>query len=611
MKYGQKKLLINLEESIASAPLKIIYRLFKSPLEKILAVNQLNRMYTKILQNPVQNFFDSCLNTARINYSLNQIEIDKIPKQGSLVVVANHPFGGIEGVILGSILTKVRPDVKILGNYLLHEIEPIKDMVIPVDPFGFKHSGANNIKGLKKAIDWLKKGGALITFPSGRVSHLQWRHLEINDPQWNPHIAAIIRKTKATVQSMYFSGQNSWLFQLLGIIHPRIRTAMLPRELVNKKDQTLNVLAGKPIMWKKLQNFENDRELIKFLRIKTYFLKNKKKRIKISLPDIALKKKSASIIQELVKPVALKAIETEFRNLEPDHLLVESGKFKVYCAHALKIPNILKEIGRLREVTYRHAKEGTGKPFDLDRFDEHFEHLILWDEENKKLVGAYRVARADEIVGKFGFSGLYTSTIFEYKTELMKYLINAVELGRSFIRVEYQKTPSALALLWRGIGEFVVRNPKYYKLFGPVSISQDYHVVSQNLMVQFIQSKRWDADLSRYVNPKYPFRINNLSLSDRLAFNATLRDIDDVSMLIAQLEDDGKGVPVLLRHYLKLNARLLSFSVDVNFSNVLDGLIMVDLRRTDPKLLKRFLGEGFEKFAWWHKMQDGNVLKTA
>ena len=207
----------------------------------------------------------------------------------------------------------------------------------------------------------------------------------------------------------------------------------------------------------------------------------------------------------------------------------------------------LREIGRLREITFRDANEGTGRAVDLDRFDAHYLHLFLWNHASAELVGAYRLGLTDVILGHYGARGLYTNQLFRYKPALLKWLASAIEFGRSFIRPEYQKKFNSLMLLWKGIGAFVAQNPQYNLLFGPVSISNDYHTVSRDLIVRFLQTKRFDTSLSRFVAPRKPYRARVLMGGTGRLLHTAVNDLEDITLLISEIEKDGKGESALIR----------------------------------------------------------------
>jgi len=249
---------------------------------------------------------------------------------------------------------------------------------------------------------------------------------------------------------------------------------------------------------------------------------------------------------------------------------------------------VLFRSGRLRERTFRAVGEGTGRSADIDDFDGYYEHLFIWDAPAREIVGAYRLGRTDRIARRFGKQGLYTSTLFEYHDLFFKLLGPALELGRSFVRAEQQKSFAPLLLLWRGIGEYVGRHPEYCKLLGPVSISGDYCLVSRALLVQFLRQRNFDPLAPAMVRARTPFRGH---LSPRSLGGAQPDDLQTLSALLAGLEPDGKGAPVLLRQYLKLGGRVLGFNIDPGFGNSLDCLVLVDLRRTEPRVLEKYMSE--------------------
>ncbi len=599
--------LIDLETAAQRPFSRGLLSLVLPALEKVFSLDVLNRHYAKYYEKvsackDPKDVFELCLDFLKAKYRISSPDLKKIPAKGPLVVVANHPFGGVEGVILGALLLQVRSDVKILGNYLLKEIAGIRETIIAVDPFERKNSVTSNLKGLKEAVRWVKAGGVLATFPAGEVSSFQLKERRVADPTWSAHIGGIIRRTKASALPVYFSGKNGLPFQTLGMLHPGLRTAMLPRELVNKKGKEFRIHVGKAIKSAKLQRFENDSELINYLRLSTYFLKNRDKEEKKYFVNKNILKLQSQKMEPIIAPVTPDLLRRDVERLPSDQRLVSKGNLAVYIARSSQLPNLLNEIGRLREVTFRDIDEGTGTEIDLDRFDSYYLHLFLWNYETSELVGAYRLGLADVVLKQYGPSGLYTNQLFRFKPELIRHLATSIECGRSFIRPEYQKKLNSLVMLWKGIGEYIARNPRYSILFGPVSISKDYHTVSKNLLVRFIKANKFDFSLSRFVAPRKPYRTRRVDGISKHILRTSFQDIDDISLLISEIEKDGKGIPILLKHYLNLNGNLLCFNVDKAFSDVVDGLFMVDLTTTDSRLLKHFMGKvGFERFVEYNK----------
>ena len=497
----QSPKLIDLTSGFDSQVMRRTMALIQPAVETLLHLDRVNRCYAEYhetldaCKGPLE-IFQSALTSMGVGYELSAEDLRNIPTRGPLVVVANHPFGGVEGVILGTVLLQVRSDLRILANYLLKRVDGIGDTIVPVDPFEAPGSEKGNLRGLKTALAWLKAGGVLATFPAGEVASFRWKKGRVADPAWSLHVAAIARRTRAAVLPVFFPGRNSLLFQLLGVLHPRLRTALLPRELMNKAGRRVRLFVGKAIPWQVLKRYETDAELIEYLRLRTHFLKNRgvdKNRYRLRLVSL---KTDPMQLQPIMAPVAAVALRADLAGLPQGQQLISSGDFAVYMARASQIPNILNEIGRLREITFRDAREGTGKTVDLDRFDAYYLHLFLWNHASGELVGAYRLGLSDVIMRVYGVQGLYTNQLFRYKPALLEQLNRSIEFGRSFIRLEYQKKFNSLMLLWKGIGAFIAHNPQYNILFGPVSISKDYHTVSRNLIVRFLQAKRFDTTLA-------------------------------------------------------------------------------------------------------------------
>ena len=585
--------LVDLSATITSPMGRSIFRLIEQPVERLLSLSALNRLYSGM--SPAagdRSYFATALRGLGVDYDLAPEDVAKIPVSGPLVIVANHPFGGVDGLLLGDILTQVRPDFRLMANQLLHGIPELRPWILPVHAFGGPNSHARNVSRLRLATKWLEQGGALGIFPAGTVSHLQLRKGCIADPIWHKTVAGLVRRSGATVVTMFFDGHNSMVFQLSGLIHPKLRTALLPSELVKRTHSRVAVRIGRPIEPHKVARYPDDRTLTSYLRFKTYMLKWRESPIRPRF--------SPPAPEGAAHPVAAaqpsQELADEVLRLPTFALLAEQGKYQVFLADAASMPSLLAEIGQLRERTFRAVGEGTGLACDLDRFDNHYQHLFLWNSARREVVGSYRLGKVDEILKKQGADGLYTNTLFKLKPGLLDRLGPALEMGRSFVRREYQGQAIPLALIWRGIGEYLVRNPTYKVLFGPVSISKEYEGFSRRLMVEFLAKRCGHEMLGPLVKPRNPLR-DRLSRQEREALAELVRDADDVSALVSDIETDRKGLPILLRHYLRLNAFLLSFNLDASFGNCIDGLIVVDLRTAEPKLLRRFLGDsGYESY---------------
>jgi putative hemolysin len=574
-------------------------------LERILLLNRLSEIYKEAERPTSEPFFDRMLGVLQVQPKVSPLDLARIPKEGPVVAVANHPFGLIEGVILAARLPSVRRDIKFMANFLLAGFPEVAQHCILVDPFHTSDSNVTNRKGLRETLTHLKRGGMVVVFPAGEVAHLDWRQRQITDPEWSETIARIVRISGAAVLPMFFQGSNSALFHVLGLLHPRLRTAMLPHEFFNKQRQTIELRVGNVIPPKRLQTFADDSSLIRYLRQRTYLLGSRQRPARGLTPLFLRRRTHRTALEPVVAPVPPEVLAREIEELGPAQVAAQSGELRAILARAHQIPSTLREIGRLRETTFRLTGEGTGKATDLDAFDSHYLHLFVWNQQAREVIGAYRLGPSDEIVGRFGKKGLYTSTLFAYRRGFLDRIGPALELGRSFVRPEYQRSYAPLLMLWKGIGHFLTRHPQYRVLFGPVSISNEYNPGSQELMVGFLKAQRHSRDLARLVRPRSPFRRRPArvleAMQEELA-NTAVWDIEELSMMVADLETEQKGIPVLLKQYLKLGGKLVAFNVDGNFSDALDGLIVVDLVETNPRVLERYMGKAeAESFLEYHK----------
>jgi putative hemolysin len=566
-------------------------------LKKLTGLDGLQQLYDASQSPSAEQFAARALARLGIHYVIEPRDLERIPCTGPAIVVANHPYGLLEGFLLTSLLSRVRRDFKFLANGLLALIPELKPIVIPVDVFanGSKATLANR-KSLVDSIHWLRGGGLLVVFPAGIVSSWHWRQTSVTDPPWNRSVARLAAMTKAPVVPAYFAGQNSVPFHLMGLIHPALRTMRLPAELMKKRGARIEIRAGNPVDHKELMKAgDNPDQQTAYLRGRTYLLSFRRQ---IATGSVVRRMPLASIAAS----VTAGELEAEIASLAPEQLLEQTNGYEVYTARTRQIPAVLTEIGRLREVTFRLAGEGTGRPTDLDSFDAYYDHIFVWHCGRRELVGAYRLARTTPILDWRGVRGLYTSTLFRYRTEFFKRVGPAIELGRSFVRPEYQKEYSPLLLLWKGIARYAALNPGFPVLFGAVSISNDYTPAARQLMVEYLSHQTDRDPLRWHVRPRHPFRGPLLGSAELKRIAYTAISLESLSAAVGEVEPDGRGVPVLLRQYAKLGGRVLTFNVDQDFAGALDGLIMVDLRTAEPASLRRYMGVGgYEAFQQFHR----------
>ena len=565
------------------------------------------QLYEQIPQHQnLTDFSAQALEKMAVDYHISAEGLKRIPQSGACVLVANHPYGGIEGMVLFHILSQIRPDFKVLGNFLLGRVPQLRSHLIEVDPFGGANAIRSNISPMRHARQLLRDGGLLVIFPAGEVSSWQSWQAGVVDPVWSVNVGRLIRTSKAPVLPVYFPGHNGPFFQLAGMAHARLRTLLLPRMLLNRQQRTLQPIIGNPVPAKRCLAIADDQKLIDYLRLRTYSLgldvpqKNGSQTDEKTetITDIAL---------DPIEPVPVELLQQDLAALTEQQHLLDSGEYSVYYASAEQLPHLLVEIGRLREETFRQAGEGTGNAVDLDDFDRHYHHLFVWNRDKSEIVGAYRIGQVDRLLAAGGITALYSSSLFEFKPRLYQALEQGLELGRSFVRVEYQRSYAPLLLLWKGIGHYLLLYPHYRYLFGPVSISRDYGEASRRLMTSTLTRHYLVDELSRLVRPRFPVSVKPMKVPgfSRSLCDQLLQDVDDISALVADLEQDNKGIPVLLRHYIGLGGKLLAFNLDPDFSDVIDGLLLVDLPNADKKQLQRYMGrEGYKFYVDQHQDPD-------
>ena len=553
-------------------------------LSKLLKLQDLDQFYSATREcAPGSEFVAEVLNRLRICVDISPEDLARIPKTGPVVAVANHPFGMAEAIAATWLLARHRADFRVLANDMLGALPEVSPYLILVNPFGGEPARCANRRGLREALRWLEKGGMLLVFPAGEVSHMHFRNPGIHDPYWHRTAAALIKHTGAAALPFYFEGANSALFQIAGMVHPRLRTALLPRELLNKQGQMLRMRVGHPVCASKFEGLD-DESATELLRRKTYWLAHRK-------PRTAQPRRRLHEDDPLFAPIPGDWLRAELAAMPVESLLVESGNWQVFLATRDECPFIVREIGRLREQSFREAGEGTGKAVDLDDFDDHYLHLVLWRKDLREIAGAYRLCGTDRAEGR-----LYTKTLYRFSPQFFEQISPAVELGRSFIRREHQRSFQPLLLLWKAIGAYVARNPQYRYLFGPVSISNSYQKANRVLMADTLLRLVGMPELASFAKPRRPFihlPVNDLPEPE---------SIEDMESWIADLEPTGEGMPVLIRQYLKMGGRFATFHVDHSFGQTLDGLIVVDLTKTEPKFLERYLGkEGAASFRAFHE----------
>jgi putative hemolysin len=553
-------------------------------LMEIMKINQVNDLFAQAQPKVGPDFVDAILEGCGVKIEFDERELKNIPADGAFVAIANHPYGGIEGMVLLKILCMARPDAKVMANFLLKKIPNLSDYFVAVNPFeNIEHS--SSISGIKSTLEMLNNGTPIGIFPAGEVSTFKIEQQQVTDRLWHPVVGKIIQKSKVPVVPIYFHGNNGLLFNLLSLIHPALRTAKLPSELFNKQGQTIKLRIGKPINVQDVPDNRDPVKLLNFLRAKTYALGTgleEDKKIFNPRNLFKIRKKAEDIEASIANDI----LEKEVEQLREDYLITKEKAYEVFVVPTSVIPNIIREIGRLREITFREVGEGSNKSIDLDEYDIYYNHLFIWDTETKMVVGAYRIGLGDEIFYSLGKKGFYTATLFKIKSQFTPVLKRSLELGRSWVRKEYQQKPLPLFLLWKGILKFLIDNPRYRYLIGPVSISNSFSKFSKSLIVDYITRNHFDHEMAEYVKPRKQFKVDFSSIDAELLLTGedSLKNLDN---LISELEVRNMKVPVLLRQYISLNAKIICFNIDPKFADCLDGFLVLDLQKVPQEMLMK------------------------
>ena len=545
---------------------------FAKILMHLLSFNKINDLYDHVSQKHGIESIDAIIQYLNIKLEFDQNDLQKLPADGSFITVSNHPYGGIDGILLIKLISLVRGDHKVVANFLLKKAESISDFFLAVNPFENMPGAGSSIAGLKTAIDHIHNGGVLSLFPAGEVS-TNYSSSLITDREWLVSALRLIKKSRVPVVPIFFHGTNSPLFHLLGRIHPSLRTVKLPSELINKRNKTIKVRIGNPITVMEQEAFTNIHQFGRYLRAKTYCLDSGmevKRFFNYSLKrDLRPK--------EIALPQPQEQIEREISLLRKDAMLIKVKNFEVYCAPTKAIPFVLKELGRLREITFREVGEGTNRAIDVDEFDLYYRQLIIWDNLGKKIAGGYRIGMGAEIMSQFGVRGFYTHSLFRMRNGFKDTLHQSLELGRSFIVKEYQRKPLPLFLLWKGILYFLLKNPAYRYLIGPVSISNTYSDKSKELIIRYIMANYFDYGKAAYVKPRKRFKVKTKDQHLNDAMMNLTNQLSTLDKFIADVDQHNHGLPVLLKKYLGINAKIVAFNVDPKFNNCVDGLILLDI----------------------------------
>jgi putative hemolysin len=474
---------------------------------------------------------------------------------------------------------------------------------MPVNPFEEHKDAKSSVMGFKQALTHLREGHPLGVFPAGEVSTYKDGKLIVDKP-WEEAAMKLVKKAEVPVVPIYFHAKNSRLFYRLSKISDTLRTAKLPSELLTQRNRTIKVRIGKPILVDAQREHKTLPEFSEFLRKKTYMLSNPFEKGSI-LQKVPGSLKIPKPPKKIVTPVSGDVMAQEIKALlEADCRLLQSKNYEVYLAKADQMPNIMHEIGRQREITFREVGEGTNQSIDLDHFDNYYHHMFLWDATAQQIVGAYRMGLGSRIYAQYGIDGFYLQDLFRFEPELHKMMSQSIEMGRAYIVKEYQQKPMPLFLLWKGIVHTTLRHPEHKYLIGGVSISNQFSNFSKSLMIEFMKSNYWDPYVAQYVHPKKEFKVKLKDADKEFIFDETEADLNKFDKLIDEVEPGNLRLPVLIKKYIKQNAKVVAFNVDPLFNNAVDGLMYIRIADLPESTVKPVMEEFQAELE--RKLAEGN-----
>ncbi len=545
----------------------------KKLLFSYLRINKMNELLSdEGLQIDGVNFIEAIFKKLNINYHISAEDAKNIPSHQPFIIIANHPFGFLDGLIMLHLVGKHRPEFKVLANFFLKQFKALNHSFIELNPFETRSS--QNYRGMRLAYQHLRSGHPIGLFPAGEVATMQKRLSRIEDKAWDTSIIRFILNANVPIIPMYFEGNNSLFFHLIGKLHPRLRTLTIPSEFFKQENKTIQLRVGKAILPSELKELDNIEKAGRYIRTTLYGLGSK---VDVK-PYFRIKTRPTKQPEEIQPTTPLNTILEEISALKrKDALLFSKSHYEVYLANHQHVPHILNELGRLREITFRQVGEGTGRSLDIDEFDLYYQHLFVWDSLQQVIIGAYRLGRGDQIISRYTARGFYTNSLFDMHEKFNEQLSQTLELGRSFIVKDYQQKPLPLFLLWQGILHFTRNHTEYRYLLGPVSISNDFSRFSKELIIAFIKKYHFNNELAKMIKPKKRFVVKTDIENIEVVLERSANDLQKLDKYIAGIEPGYIKIPVLLKQYIRQNAKIIGFNVDPNFNNCLDGLMILDL----------------------------------
>mgnify|MGYP000004574117 FL=1 len=537
--------------------------------KKIVHEDSINQFLTQNSHLKGFEFVDAVLDYFDFDYAVSSNDLQNIPTSGKVVIIANHPLGGLDALCLLRLIGQIRKDVKIVANDFLAGFDALNSLIITIDNYKLKQSKSD----IKKIYEALNNEEALIIFPAGEVSRATPKG--IKDPAWNKGFLNFAQNTNAPILPIFLDAKNSKTFYTISVINKTFSTLLLSHEMFNKKSKRINIKVGQIIPNENITPKGIDKKfLLNLYRKHLYALKKGKKSFFETQSAIAHPVSRIDLLNELKKSKLIGQ--------------TTDGK-KIYLYDYTEDSIVLKELGRLREISFRKVGEGVNKKRDTDKYDIYYQHIILWDENELEIVGSYRIGNSDFIFKNIGVKGFYSNALFQYNEEFTPYLKDSIELGRSFVQPKYWGT-RALDYLWFGIGAYIKNNPNIKYMFGPVSISTTFPTVAKDMMIFYYNHYYGSKD--NLIEAKTPYQYsNNLSeIKELFDLNDKKKDF---KFLKSTLSNIGVSIPTLYKQYSEIaiddGVKFLGFNVDNSFGDCIDGFILVEVAKIKDSARQRYM----------------------
>lgn len=551
---------------------KIIKSAISKFADSVVHEAQINEFIQKNRHLGSFEFIDEALEHLNFNFSVSDKDVQNIPSSGRVVIIANHPLGSLDALALIKLVSNVRKDIKVIANDFLEVITPIKNILININNFQPRQKK----ESIAKVYAALDAEEALIIFPSGEVSRAT--PTGIKDKQWHKGFLKFAKKGNAPILPIFIGGKNSKTFYSVSALNKKLSALLLAHEMFKQKNKSIQMIVGELIPYENImpKGIQKDK-LVKLYKKHLY----------------ALKKNESYFITQ--KPIAPPQDRRDIKKeLKSSQLLGETKDGKKIYLYSSDDNNsiIINEIGRLRELSFRKVGEGINKKRDIDKYDRYYKHIILWDDEDLEIVGAYRIAECADIIKERGVDALYTTTLFDYNENFLPYLSDAIELGRSFVQPKYWGS-RALDYLWYGIGAYLKNNPHIRYMYGPVSLSESYSKVAKDMILYFYDTNFKDTQNLVSAKTPYNFQTDKTLLHNLQKEFQAPEYKENFKRLKKALGSINTNVPTLYKQYADLcekgGIKFCAYNIDYDFSNCIDSFIVVDISKIKESQRKRYI----------------------